>query len=268
MADELYASLSCLGCSEEIVPVKKAGRPRRKCEACSPSQAGRVTPLPQSRKICAATGCSSTFITAYGHKRFCSTACLVKTSNRDKQVAARDRSERTCAGCPTAFTPAYGDLRRAYCSEACRISLVYKTRPGSTHRRRAKRFGCEFESFDKRLVFERDGWRCQICGVDTPERLSGTLKQNAPQLDHIVPLEARGPHTPANTQCACRRCNLKKSNGPAAGQIGLFTSLLNEAIPTRRRTPRIKPPEPAHVAGFAFLEHSCPKSNAPTPPLR
>lgn len=165
-----------------------------------------------------------------GNAKFCSLVCTKKSP---AAIAARARAKET---------EAYKAARRS--RRQARKALIRSV---------------TVDAFDPIAILERDGWCCQICGVKTPKKLRGTFKPNAPELDHIVPLADGGPHTPANTQCACRRCNLKKSNGPAAGQIGLFTSLLNEAILTRRRTPRIKPAEPAHVAGFAFLEHSCPK---------
>ena len=60
-------------------------------------------------------------------------------------------------------------------------------------------------------VFERDGWRCQICGCDTPRELRGDRRApNAPQLDHIIPMSKGGGHTWDNVQCACARCNNQK----------------------------------------------------------
>lgn len=56
-------------------------------------------------------------------------------------------------------------------------------------------------------VFVRDGWRCRICGCDTPRDLRGSFAPNAPELDHIIPLGVGGEHSYENTQCACRSCN-------------------------------------------------------------
>lgn len=61
-------------------------------------------------------------------------------------------------------------------------------------------------------VFERDKWKCQICGVKTPRRLRGKYDDNAPELDHIMPLSLGGARSYMNTQCACRKCNSDKSN--------------------------------------------------------
>lgn len=66
------------------------------------------------------------------------------------------------------------------------------------------------ERVDPFLVFDRDGWLCQICHEPTPRALRGSYEPKAPELDHIIPLAAGGEHTYRNTQCACRRCNIAK----------------------------------------------------------
>lgn len=82
-------------------------------------------------------------------------------------------------------------------------------------RREGMRRGTALSGYVGRIsVFKRDGWRCQSCGCDTPRALMGTLNDNAPELDHIVPLSAGGPHTQGNTQCLCRVCNILKGAMP------------------------------------------------------
>jgi 5-methylcytosine-specific restriction endonuclease McrA len=71
-------------------------------------------------------------------------------------------------------------------------------------------------------VFERDGWKCQICGKQTPRARRGYRYSNAPELDHRIPISKGGPHTYGNTQCACRACNLEKSNRSNVGQLPLL----------------------------------------------
>ena len=70
-------------------------------------------------------------------------------------------------------------------------------------------------------VFERDGWRCQLCGRRAPERKRGTYDDDAPELDHIIPISKGGEHSYRNTQCACRGCNGSKGARPM-GQTLLF----------------------------------------------
>jgi 5-methylcytosine-specific restriction endonuclease McrA len=76
------------------------------------------------------------------------------------------------------------------------------------------------ERFDPLEILARDGWRCHLCGISTPKRLRGSYHDQAPELDHIVPLSLGGQHTRLNTACACRRCNGAKGARPM-GQLRL-----------------------------------------------
>ena len=53
----------------------------------------------------------------------------------------------------------------------------------------------------RRLVLDRDGWRCQTCG-----------KVWRLECDHIIPLEKGGAvYDLANLQTLCRGCHIAKS---------------------------------------------------------
>jgi 5-methylcytosine-specific restriction endonuclease McrA len=71
-------------------------------------------------------------------------------------------------------------------------------------------------------VFERDGWRCQMCGEHTPRRSMGSCEPCAPELDHRVPISKGGGHLWANVQCLCRACNGRKGASLIVGQMPLF----------------------------------------------
>lgn len=86
--------------------------------------------------------------------------------------------------------------------------------------RRAKERGATADRIDPIRVFERDGWKCHLCGCTTPMRLRGSYEDNAPELDHVIPLAAGGSHTWGNVRCSCRKCNILKSDKPL-GQLGL-----------------------------------------------
>ena len=74
-------------------------------------------------------------------------------------------------------------------------------------KRRALKLAAFVEDVSHEAVFERDQWRCQLCGGETsgewPDPLSASL-------DHIMPLSKGGEHSYANTQCAHLRCNIQK----------------------------------------------------------
>lgn len=85
---------------------------------------------------------------------------------------------------------------------------------------RAKRHGGERHYFDVVKILERDGWRCKLCGVRTPHSKRGTYADDAPEIDHIIPIAEGGDHAEYNVQCLCRRCNSEKG-ARALGQLGL-----------------------------------------------
>lgn len=105
---------------------------------------------------------------------------------------------------------------RKYCSKACKESsaVTQEIRRRSRSSYYAAKKANTIEAFDPIEIFERDKWRCQICGVKTPRALRGTSDPRAPELDHIIPISQNGPHARFNAQCACKRCNRAKSDKP------------------------------------------------------
>jgi 5-methylcytosine-specific restriction endonuclease McrA len=67
----------------------------------------------------------------------------------------------------------------------------------------------------RKLVYERDGKRCQICGEPTRFFRSGydTPFDRGPvsgSVDHIIPFSKGGSHSPENLRWACRSCNCSR----------------------------------------------------------
>ncbi len=79
------------------------------------------------------------------------------------------------------------------------------------HRRRARIKGVKSETVSSLKVFERDSWKCGICGKRVNKRLKYP-DPLSPSLDHIIPLSKNGTHTYDNVQLAHLRCNLRKSD--------------------------------------------------------
>lgn len=77
------------------------------------------------------------------------------------------------------------------------------------HARRLREGAGQPERFAARDVFERDGWRCGICGEPVDPNLKWPDEWSA-SLDHVLPLAAGGWHTVDNTQCAHLICNIRK----------------------------------------------------------
>lgn len=169
--------------------------------------------------------CDRRFYSKNRLRQHCSDGCRKATgrnSARESYLrrANVDRSPRKCKCCGNMFEPAYGNKKREFCSAACAKRFSSRLR-GKNHRRRARSYGVTYEPVNPIAVFERDGWRCKLCGVKTPKRLRGTLDPSAPELDHIIPLSKGGAHSYENTHCACRKCNGNKGDRPL-GQLLLI----------------------------------------------
>lgn len=135
-----------------------------------------------------------------------------------------DRTPRPCKCCGVSFVPEYGNKRRSYCSAKCLRKATDRPDHGKNHRKRARHFKVTYEPVNRLRVFERDGWKCQVCGRKTPKRLMGTCEPSAPELDHRVPMVMGGGHTWDNVQCACRACNGAKGGTAIKGQMPLFAN--------------------------------------------
>jgi len=165
--------------------------------------------------------CACGLTISAGRSKWCSSACGKRHHRRirppDPSSWRVNQSLRRCKECASEFVPPFtGGGRTDFCSDQCRSkrnkAVKRKTGRVSNGRRRARERGCNAERFDPFEVFERDNWRCQLCGCDTPRKLRGTYDDNAPELDHIIPLSRGGHHSRANAQCVCRVCNWLKSD--------------------------------------------------------
>ena len=79
------------------------------------------------------------------------------------------------------------------------------------------------EPINEKIVYLRDGWKCQIC----KKRVDKEFKWPDPMfasLDHIIPLSKGGTHTYNNVQLVHLKCNLRKYNNivPHGEQMRLF----------------------------------------------
>lgn len=105
-----------------------------------------------------------------------------------------------------------------YCSIRC-------SRRINEQRYRARKKSAYVADVSPVKIFERDGWRCQLCGKKV-KRDKVVPHPLAPVLDHVIPLaagvDAGGTHEPANTQCAHFLCNSIKSDRIDVQQMALF----------------------------------------------
>lgn len=168
--------------------------------------------------------CGSAFSPSTASAAYCCDAC---------RVAARSvaQPEYKCKQCGQAYEyKPTGGRPSAFCGDACRrearkaSARADRKRYGNKARKRARYYGVEYEPINVLRVFERDGWRCQICGKEAPQQRRGSRYPNAPELDHRTPLSRGGPHTYSNVQCVCRACNIRKGNRSEVGQLPLLAA--------------------------------------------
>lgn len=137
----------------------------------------------------------------------------VKLARRKVRRAARGTSGKgnrwvqgNCHRCSTPFLAlSNGPWIAAYCSDRCSSAH-------SNERRRARERNAFVEHVNRTKIFDRDGWRCQLCGKPT-KRGAVVPHHDAAVLDHILPLVHGGTHEPANVQCAHFSCNSRKGAG-------------------------------------------------------
>lgn len=168
---------------------------------------------------------------AYAHKTEQQKRCTICGSYLNKK--AKDNKLDTCWDCrqilrlmrepkpkPVRLCECGNELRRyARLCDSCKASRP-KPKPKSrasdgchNHRGRhhTRRTGARYEPVNKRKVFERDGYKCYLCGCDVHE-WRGKLDDDLATLDHVTPLSMGGDHTYANIKTACWVCNVLKSD--------------------------------------------------------
>ena len=217
----------CLWCGKAFQP-NRAGRTKYCSRGCwfefSSAKSNLVAGLSASHKVhrvkCGWCGCR---FDSRNRKIYCSEKCSYFfhfTQARMKAEAEFVAVEFSCRECGKRVQTSYGQPKTSFCSYACR-----RRNHGRIRRKieRARLREVQVERVDPIKVFNRDGWRCQICGTKTQKAKRGKVHPKAPELDHIVPLSVGGEHSYRNTQCACRECNSKKGNA-VYGQIPMFST--------------------------------------------
>lgn len=143
-------------------------------------------------------GCGALFL---GTRRFCSRRCgdLAYRGRTWTQPVTRSVA---CGWCGAGFITSL--TSKQFCSADC-------ARRAARDRRRARKKDAYVEDVHRTKVYERDAWKCQICG--------GALKRDgvvphpkAPTIDHIIPLNCGGTHEYANVQAAHFICNSVKGD--------------------------------------------------------
>lgn len=138
---------------------------------------------------------------------YCSESCriLIRTSAEGTPISVRD-----CDRCGAAFVaPRWYNSKR--CATCTPIAFKAKQR-ASAARHRARKVGAAIEQFTNDEIYERDGWRCGLCGklIHKAKPFPHPMSRS---IDHVVPLSKGGDHSRANVQAAHYGCNSRKNNG-------------------------------------------------------
>ena len=153
--------------------------------------------------------------------KYCDKTC----SRRAQKAAAKTRPGKPCTEneCDHKVvarglcTMHYKRERRAAGVEPTSSPWTDARRHSYDVRRARKRNATIGPPFTRTQVYQRDGWKCQLCGhLISPD--TAWPDPRSASLDHIIPLARGGAHSIENTQLACLQCNVRKSDwvDPAA----------------------------------------------------
>ncbi|MGW6872901.1 HNH endonuclease [Streptomyces xanthophaeus] len=109
-----------------------------------------------------------------------------------------------CRHCSESYI-VLGEYDSSYCSRRC-------SRAYHKAQRRAQQLSAAHEVINRALVFERDDWRCHLCGSEVLKKAADGYHPSNPTVDHVVPLSRGGDHVMANLRTAHALCNSTKGN--------------------------------------------------------
>lgn len=133
-----------------------------------------------------------------------------------QRLVAKEGRVRLCRRCSSKFiinsssTRFGGKLIR--CNQCADDHAKEEKRKERTRRKALLRGAKRGDFIDPMDVLKAFKWKCYICGASTPKKLRGSFEDNAPEVDHIIPLSKGGSHVLSNLACACRKCNIEKSD--------------------------------------------------------
>lgn len=206
----------CAYCGREFTARRAPSHLRRKTgeqyiQTCSRTCAGarireqthrRRLTAPQTcpvfnLRVAACVGGCGTLVT--GRRQFCSRVCCERF--RRARLAPVPVIVK-CRRCDSTFSTT--KPRKVYCSQVCAVTA-------GRDRRRARKKDAYVEDVHRKKVYERDGWKCQLCG-GALRRDAAVPHPKAPTIDHIIPLNCGGTHEYANVQAAHFICNSVKGD--------------------------------------------------------
>lgn len=209
----VYRQVPCAACGE---PAQQTGSGRRAvCSvACRTLLQWPKRSSPVWFRHCEL--CGRLFSSQAADAKWCSDRCRAdgtRTSWPSCKVFLRD-----CTVCGVLFATPYTVVT---CSKQCASVKRRDDHREAKHKRRARKRDAFVARVTRRSIFERDRWRCHICGK--PVRRKAVVPHPlAPTLDHLIPLAEGGTHEPANVRTAHYRCNVAKGDRGGGEQLMLI----------------------------------------------
>lgn len=213
----------CAECGTAITQPLR-GRPRKFCSEKCKQRVGnrrqnrRRLPLrdlhPQER---ACIGCGTQFIPKRRDQVYCPDNWCAQRAYRARKRAGEPlrqvKQQLQCQECGAEFTAFKSNAR--WCSSQCKnrntTRVMSRRRTGALPRM----------PYTDREIFERDGWRCHLCGKKVKKDVPRTDLDGA-TIDHIIPISLGGADEPSNVATAHWRCNHAKKARAMREQLRLI----------------------------------------------
>ena len=189
---------------------KTFARSRDRWTACSRVCSNRLradTKWPPSRPKKGAPSCIVRYYTCQSCQSLCAgnrarRAC--KSCAPKNGYVVRQPRPKACAQCNQLFVSKW----RRLC-DPCAESNKRQTHRANRRKWKVLTRGRSYRASD---IYERDGWRCHLCGK-VCARDEKVPHPKAATIDHLVPIAAGGADDPANVATAHFICNSKRGVG-------------------------------------------------------
>ena len=168
-------------------------------------------PLKELREV-VCPYCGRTFIAKRADRIYCYDAWCKESAHQAGQTRKDVPHTATCDECGTEFQTVKHNAR--WCSKHCANRHWGRVRS----RRRTDLSPVAYTDLE---IFERDRWRCHLCGKKV-DPMADRKAPNGATIDHLLPIALGGRDEPANVACAHNRCNREKRTRAMNEQLAII----------------------------------------------
>lgn len=153
--------------------------------------------------------CGDRFTSSKADGKFCSRGC--KDAHRSKEQAEARMEAKPDRNCPICGESIPRTVRadKVFCSQSCTQRARFNSSKAD-RRLRVEHVGDTIR-ISRAVIYERDGWVCQLCGEPIDRTLAWPDMMRA-SVDHIVPVSMGGSNETTNLQAAHMQCNVATGN--------------------------------------------------------